>query len=210
MPETHVLLTFALASLLLVLLPGPSLLFVVGRSLALGRTAGVLTALGNALGLVPPIVLVALGVGAVVQESAVLFAVLKIAGGVYLVVLGVQAIRRRGGAEVAGSSRPRTRRRIVRDGFVVGISNPKTTVFFAAILPQFADPATGPVALQMLVLGAVFVVVAVGCDSTWAVAAGAARDWFGRSPRRLAGIEAGGGVMMVGLGGTLALTGTHA
>jgi len=209
-PTSH-LLAFVVASFVLVVVPGPSVMFVIGRSLALGRRAGLLTVLGNTLGMLPLVVAVALGVGAVVQRSVVVFTVLKLAGAAYLVYLGVQAFRHRhdGSADVV-DERPRSAWRIVREGFVVGVSNPKAVVFLAAVLPQFAAPEAGAVAVQVVVLGLVFMTVALLSDGLWAVVAGTARGWLGRSPRRLSRMQAGGGLMMIGLGGSLALTGQKA
>lgn len=209
-PTSH-LLAFVLASFVLTAVPGPSVLFVIGRSLALGRRAGLLSVVGNTLGLLPLVVAVALGVGAIVQQSVVVFTVLKLAGAAYLVHLGLQAVRHRHGA--VGDAAPEHSRsawRIVREGFVVGVSNPKAVVFLAAVLPQFADPGAGAVAPQVVVLGLVFMTVALLSDGLWAVVAGTARGWLGGSPRRLSGMQAGGGLMMIGLGGTLALTGQKA
>lgn len=209
-PTSH-LLAFVVASFVLTVVPGPSVLFVIGRSLALGRRAGLLTVLGNTLGLLPLVVAVALGVGAVVQRSVVVFTVLKLVGAAYLVYLGVQAFRHRhdGSGDVV-DARPRGSWRIVREGFVVGVSNPKAVVFLAAVLPQFAAPEAGAVAVQVVVLGLVFMTVALLTDGLWAVVAGTARGWLGGSPRRLSRMQAGGGLMMIGLGGSLALTGQKA
>lgn len=141
------LLAFALASLVLIAIPGPSVLFVIGRSLALGRKGGLL---------VPP----------------------------------------------SSTSR------MLREGFLVGATNPKSVVFFVAVLPQFVDYPAGSIPLQLATLGAVFLVIALVSDSIWALAAGTARQWFARSPKRVSTLSAAGGVMMIGLGGTLALTGS--
>ncbi len=111
-------------------------------------------------------------------------------------------------AETLGPSAARkTRLRIVRDGFLVGVTNPKAIVFFAAVLPQFVDRGAGHVPIQMLLLGAVFIGIAVASDSTWALAAGTARAWLGRSPRRLELIGGAGGLVMIGIGASLAVTG---
>ena len=201
------LLTFAVASVLLTLIPGPTVLFVIGRSLALGRRAGLWSVVGNTLGLLPIAVAVALGVGALVAESVVVFTVVKVVGAAYLIYLGVQAFRRRGAQADPATATPRSTLRIVRDGFVVGVSNPKSVVFLAAVLPQFVDHSAGGIPGQMFLLGLVFITVALVSDSTYAYAAGTARNWFSSSPRRLSRMQATGGLMMIGLGGSLALTG---
>lgn len=204
------LLAFLAAAIVLVIMPGPTVLFVVGRSLALGRRGGLLSVLGNAIGIVPIIVAVSFGVGAIVTQSAVVFTILKFAGAAYLVYLGVQAIRHRkqNAANVqSGSAAPKSTRRMLGEGFVVGISNPKTIAFFVAVLPQFVAPEAGWVPGQMLMLGGIFLVLALLSDGTWAFAAGSARDWFARSPKRVERLGATGGVMMIGLGGVLAVTG---
>lgn len=206
-PISH-LLTFALAAALLIALPGPSVLFVIGRTLALGRLAGLLSVAGNAGGMLIQTSLVALGVGAIVAESIVVLTVIKFAGAAYLVYLGIQAIRHRHRVAAPSSTRaPRSRWRLLLEGFVVGLTNPKSIVFFVAILPQFVDPAAAPISLQLAELGFVFVGLALVMDSIWVLTVGAARHWFARSPRRLSNLGVVGGVAMIGLGGTLAATG---
>jgi threonine/homoserine/homoserine lactone efflux protein len=203
------LLAFALAASVLIAVPGPSVLFVIGRSLALGRKGGLLSVLGNALGMVPQITAVALGLGVVLAQSIMLFTIIKFGGAAYLVYLGVQAIRHRGGRSTAAGPAPsRSMWRLIREGFIVGASNPKSIVFFVAVLPQFVEYSNGGIPLQLAELGAVFLVIALISDSIWALAAGTARHWFARSPRRISTLGVTGGVMMIGLGGTLALTGT--
>jgi threonine/homoserine/homoserine lactone efflux protein len=201
------LLAFVIASLLIILLPGPSVLFVVGRSIALGRGAGVISVVGNALGTIPAVLAVAFGVGALVASSVVAFTIIKLAGAAYLLWLGIQAIRHRHTrVEVGGAGSPSTRR-LLWQGIIVGLTNPKIIAFFVAVLPQFVDRSAGPLWVQLLVLGLIFQLLAVACDSMWALAAGTARVWLGRSPRRLATLSGTGGVMMIGLGGVLAFTG---
>ncbi|MFC4127983.1 LysE family translocator [Nocardia rhizosphaerae] len=211
MVSAHSLLAFAGLAFVLVLIPGPSVLFTIGRAITVGRRAALLTLLGNAAGVYGQVVAVAVGLGAVVLASATIFTAVKLAGACYLVWLGVQALRHRhdiaadltagagGGGRGAGAA--------VRDGFVVGLTNPKTIVFIAALLPQFADPATGSVVAQMMVLGACIPLFGVLLDSVWALAAGAARDWFARAPHRLAAIGGTGGLVMIGLGTSLVFTG---
>src|SRR5829696_2245277 len=189
---------FMLASVLLILIPGPSVLFVIGRSLALGRIGGLLSVVGNALGMLPLVAAVALGVGAIVAQSVLLFTIIKFAGALYLVYLGIQAIRHRADAAAAvnGEDAPRSHWRQLGEGFVVGITNPKTIAFFVAVLPQFVDLNSGSVPLQMIQLGLVFFVLALISDAMWALAAAGARTWFGRSPKRIATLSATGGGLM--------------
>ncbi|HEY3732630.1 MAG TPA: LysE family translocator [Streptosporangiaceae bacterium] len=208
LPTGH-LLAFALVSFALIVVPGPNVLFVVSRSLMLGRAAGVGTAVGGQIGVYTQVALVAFGVGALVERSMALFTAIKLAGAAYLIYLGVQAIRHRRSLRAAldGDIEAKSMRRIVRDGVAVGLSNPKSIVFFAAVLPQFVNRSAGHVPMQMLLLGAVFLTIAVLSDSAWAVAAGTVRGWLARSPRRLELIGGTGGLVMIGIGVSLALTG---
>lgn len=199
------LLTFAGAAFVLIAVPGPSVLFVVSRALTLGRKAAIAAVIGNAVGVYVIVVAVAFGVGELVERSAVLFAVLKIFGAAYLVYLGVRTIRHR--KKMSELVVPPAGRVVWRDSFLVGISNPKAVVFFAAVLPQFVDRSAGAVPAQMLLLGLVFVAIALVSDSAWGLAAAAARAWFERSPKRLEVIGGVGGTALIGLGVTVALTG---
>lgn len=210
MPSIDRLLGFAAMSFLLIVIPGPSVLFVVGRALAQGRRAALATVLGNTLGAYALVVAVALGVGTLVERSVVVFTALKLTGAAYLVYLGVKAIRQRGAVQAAFADEGAVRRggvRTVWEGFAVGVANPKTIVFFAAVLPQFVDRGQGHVVLQMLLLGLVFNLIAVASDSVWGLAAATARGWFARSPRRLGAVGGAGGLAMIGLGVTVAATG---
>lgn len=208
LPTDH-LLAFVVVAVVLIVVPGPSVLFVVTRSLTLGRSAGVATVLGNTAGVYVQVVAVAFGLGALVQESIAVFTAVKLAGAAYLVHLGVQAFRhRRSLAEALHAPVERkVPRRILADGFLVGMLNPKAIVFFVAVLPQFVDRAAGSVPVQLLALGAIFCAIAVICDSLWALLAGAARSWLVASPRRLSAIGGTGGLVMVGLGAGLAVSG---
>ena len=209
MPSPASISTFALLSFVLVIVPGPSVIFALSRSIALGRRSGLLSVMGNAAGFSVLILLVAAGLGPVLQRSATLFTTMKLLGAAYLVFLGVQAIRNRNEAATVTdvSEIGRTTRSLLTEGFVVGISNPKSLIFFAAILPQHVEPAAGPIGPQMAALGMVFAVIAVLCDAAWALAGGTARGWLMRSPRRLARLGGASGLAMIGLGAGLALTG---
>jgi len=210
LPTTH-LLAFTLTAFVLIAVPGPSVLFVVSRAIALGRTAGVATVAGNTVGAFAQVVAVAFGIGPLVERSVALFTVLKLAGACYLMFLGVQAVRhRRSLAEALGAEVERkTTARMMLDGFTVGATNPKVIVFFAAMLPQFVDRQAGHVPVQIIALGAIFAGIALISDSTWAVAAGTVRAWLASSPRRLALLGGTGGLLMIGIGARLALTGRN-
>jgi threonine/homoserine/homoserine lactone efflux protein len=208
MPSTEHLLAFLLAGVVLVAVPGPSVLFIVGRALAHGRRAALTSVAGNTTGVVLIVVAVALGVGAVAAASAAVFAALKLVGAVYLVYLGLQTWRHRGNLAAAlGRPGAPPGRRVYWQGVAVGATNPKVLVLFVALLPQFTDPEAGSPVTQMLVLGLLFTFLAAMLDSVWGLAAGAARDWFATSPARLRRVGGTGGLMMIGLGATLALTG---
>ncbi|MFC8216562.1 LysE family translocator [Streptomyces sp. NPDC057362] len=211
MMSSERLLAFAAMSFLLIVIPGPSVLFVIGRALAQGRRAALTTVVGNTLGAYALVVAVALGVGSVVERSVLVFTTLKLAGAAYLVHLGVRAWRQRGSLHAAVTERDPTRSgsglRTLWEGFAVGVANPKTMVFFAAVLPQFVDRAQGHVMTQMLLLGLIFNIIAVACNSVWGLAAATGRDWFARSPRRLSLVGGIGGLTMIGLGVTVAVTG---
>jgi threonine/homoserine/homoserine lactone efflux protein len=208
MVDPSALAAFVLASFILVVVPGPSVLFVISRGVALGRKAAVLTVLGNEIGLFLQVLLVAAGIGSLVERSVVAYEVLRIAGAAYIVYLGVQAIRhRRSLSTVLDVTATRSSRHIVREGFIVGITNPKAIVFFTAVLPQFVDPDGAAVPLQMVLLGLISVTVAFVSDSAWGVLAGTARAWLSGAPHRLERLGGAGGLMMIGLGTRLAVTG---
>ena len=196
------LVAFVLVAIPIILVPGPSVLFVIGRSLSLGRIGGLLSVVGNAIGGLVVVVAVAFGVGILIAQSLVVFTIVKIAGAGYLIYLGIQAIRhRRQHADAATATPPtRSKLRILTQGFLVCVSNPKTIVFFIAVLPQFVDYGAGGIPAQLLLLGTLFIVIALLTDSVWALVAGVARDWFARSPRRIEALGATGGVVMIGLG----------
>ncbi len=204
------LLAFAAVSLLVIVVPGPSVLFVIGRALAHGRRVAVMSALGNVVGSYLLVAVVAFGLGSVVQESAAVYLGVKLAGACYLVYLGVQGWRHRRElkvTEVRGSTARRGDLRTLVDGALVGVTNPKGVVFFAAALPQFVDHSAGNVVAQMLVLGLVPIGIGLVTDTLWGLTASAARSWFARSERRLSLIGGAGGCTMIGLGMTVAVTG---
>ena len=209
MPPVETLVAFAVTAFLLIVVPGPSVLFVVSRGVALGRRAALATVVGNGAGVFVQVLAVAAGLGVVVERSVVVFTAVKLLGAAYLVFLGMQAVRHRRALsqvlDAAGTLQPT--RSLFTDGFVVGLANPKAIVFFAAILPQFVVPGGAPAAVQMAVLGLLFVGIALCSDGAWGLLAGTARTWFARSPRRLEVLGGAGGLVMVGLGLRLAVSG---
>jgi threonine/homoserine/homoserine lactone efflux protein len=209
LPTGH-LPAFLLTVYVLILVPGPSVLFVISRGVALGRRAALATVMGNTAGLALQGALVCAGLGSLLARSDAVFTTLKLLGAAYLIVLGVRTIRDRGhlaGALTGIEMEPRGPGRILREGFVVGATNPKGLLIFTAVLPQFIEPARGHATLQLATLGAICCLVAILSDGSWALASGTARDWLGRSPRRLRAMSAGGGITMMALGVALALTG---
>lgn len=209
MPSASTLLAFALASVVIIVIPGPSVLFTIGRALSSGRREALLTVVGNALGILTQICALAVGLGPLISASVTAYTALKVVGAGYLVWLGIQAIRhRRALADAFESGTPVSAPTLnaVRAGYVVGVTNPKSLVFFAALLPQFVVTST-PVWTQLVAMGLVFAVLAVLMDGTVALAASRARDWFASSPRRMQRVGGAGGVMMLGLGTGLLLTG---
>jgi threonine/homoserine/homoserine lactone efflux protein len=208
LPTSH-LLAFTLLSLVLIVVPGPNVLFVISRSLQLGRMAGFFSALGGQIGAYAQVTAVAFGVGTLVEGSVAIFTAIKLAGAAYLVYLGVQAVRHRRSLTeaLAATVTRKPPLRLLADGFLVGVTNPKGIVLYAAVLPQFVDRGLGHVPLQMLLLGTIPIGIAAVSDNIWGLAAGTARAWLGRSPRRLELIGGTGGLAMIGIGASLAITG---
>jgi threonine/homoserine/homoserine lactone efflux protein len=203
-PTSSQWVAFLVASILFIQVPGPSLLFTIGRALTVGRREALLSVVGNAIGVTTQAVLVAVGLGAVVAASVTAYTVVKVAGAAYVIWLGVQAVRNRHEAREALEKQVSAKRgHALRIGMVVGLTNPKTILFFVAFLPQFTNASAGHVAVQMAVLGAVFGALAICSDSVWALLAARAREWFARKPARLDKLGATGGVMMVGLGAVM-------
>jgi threonine/homoserine/homoserine lactone efflux protein len=209
LPTRH-LVEFLLTVYVLILIPGPSVLFVVSRGVSLGRRAALATVLGNASGFAFQLALVALGLGGIVARSDAVFTTLKLIGAAYLVYLGVRNLRdRKALSKMFGTADATAKplRRLVGEGFFVGATNPKGIIVFTAVLPQFIDRSRGHVTIQFLLLGAICLVIALLSDGAWAIASGTARDWLGRSGRRLELLTGTGGLMLIGLGVGLAVTG---
>lgn len=194
---------YLIAAMVIILAPGPSVLFVIARAIAWGRATAVFTVAGNVTGAFSLSVFVALGLGPILQRSELAYIAVQWGGGLYLVYLGIDAIRKRSAhaadmtnqGEIAPSIR-----RSIRDGFWVGALNPKGVVFFAAVLPQFIDREKGSVTAQLILLGAIFAILAFVSDGSWGMLAGTARNWLATDARRLERLRATGGTIMIILG----------
>jgi threonine/homoserine/homoserine lactone efflux protein len=205
------LLGFTVVSIVIIVVPGPGVLFVVGRALSHGRRTALATACGHALGNYLVALCVSVGLGTLLERSAQAFLAVKLAGALYLVWLGIQAVRHRGelasAMSDADAAAPRDGWRALRDGAVVGVTNPKAYILFGALLPQFVHPGAGHVPAQMLLLAAVSVCLGAVSDCAWGLAASGVRAWFARSPRRFALVGGAGGLAMIAVGVSVALTG---
>jgi threonine/homoserine/homoserine lactone efflux protein len=205
MPDPTLWGLFVVASLVLLLTPGPAVLFIVARSVAQGRSAGLVSVLGIHLGTIVHIVAAAVGLSALLVSSALAFAIVKYLGAAYLIWMGVRTLLAKDPEPQAVDVPSDTLQRVFRDGFVVNLFNPKTAIFFLAFLPQFVDPARGGVHWQIIVLGLTFMGLGMLSDGMFALVAGAAGDFLRRSRRFLRLQRWFAGVSFIGLGITAAL-----
>jgi len=194
---------YCIAAMVIILAPGPSVLFVLARAIAWGRATAVATVAGNVTGAFTLSVVVAIGLGPILQRSEIAFISVQVLGGVYLVYLGITAIKHSQihASDMAnqGDIRPSTWRSM-REGFWVGALNPKGMVFFAAILPQFVDREAGNITSQLILMGAIFAVLAFFSDGGWGILAGTIRNWLATELKRLVFMRMTGGVVMIILG----------
>lgn len=211
MPTTANLIAFTLATLALVLLPGPGMLFLLARGVGRGRRDAVAAAFGVEAASLVFIAATALGVMAVIASSPLALSVVQYLGATYLVYLAIKALRSRDDlrGQMGADAGPANAWRGFREGFVVGVTNPKVAIFFLAFFPQFISPASGAVATQVLVLGAIFVVLGLAFDIVLAVAAGSLGRWLDRRPRLASNHGLVTGVIYLLLGGSAVLGGGH-
>ena len=186
--------------MVIILVPGPSVLFAIGRALVLGTRAALISVFGNALGVGLQILVVSLGLGVLIQQSPDLFFFIKVVGALMIGYLGLKAIWQRKKLDAGNTSVSPSGKKVLSESIVVGITNAKTLVFFIAALPSFVDPLNGNPSAQMLVLGALFLIIGVTSDSVYAIAAGKARHWLGGSEKRLANFRGIGGLALTLLG----------
>ena len=194
---------YLIATVLIILAPGPSVLFTIARAIAWGRVAGIATVIGNAFGMFLVSVLVAFGLGPLLQSSKLFYNGIQWAGGAYLIYLGYAAIA---ASRVDAQGMQKTEGNkpsfftSLKNGFWVGVLNPKSIVFFAAILPQFVDQEKNNVTAQLLLLGAIFATIALISDGSYGLLAGTVRSWLAGDVKRLIFMRRFGGVVMIGLG----------
>lgn len=203
MIEGRALVELIIASVAIILIPGPSVMFVIARAVAWGRVTAVLTALGNALGMLLLSVFIAVGLGPLLQKSELLLVLVQVLGGIYLIHLGIDAYRhRREHADdmIKIEEVKPSNFQILRQGFTVGALNPKALVFFSAVFPQFVDADFGSITIQLLIFGIIFAVLSFLLDGMWGLLVGSSRDWFVTSKNRLVVLRVIGAVVMMGLG----------
>lgn len=194
---------YCIAAFLIILAPGPSVLFTIARAIAWGRATALLTVLGNVLGMYTMSVFVCFGLGPILSRSHLIFNLVQWGGGFYLIYLGYSAIK--DSPKDADQMRQVVDEKpsplqTVRQGFTVGALNPKGMVFFAAIVPQFVDREKGSVTIQMLIMATIFAAIALCSDGSWGLLAGTIREWFARDIQRLIRMRITGGGVMILLG----------
>lgn len=209
MPELSTLAIFMAATLALLLVPGPAVLYIIARGIDQGRLAGLASASGIAMGSLFHVVAAALGLSAILASSALAFSVVKYLGAAYLIYLGVRTLLTRPDPTEPIDRRPRTRRELFTQGVVVQVLNPKMALFFLAFLPQFVDPARGSVTTQTLFLGGLLMVMGLCTDSLYAVISGSAGDWLKRQPAFASAQRYVAGIVFIGLGVTTAVSGSR-
>lgn len=210
MPSTATLAAFSAASLLLILLPGPAMIFLITRGVVGGRRVGALSALGVESATLVYVIATALGLTAVLAASAIALSAVRYLGATYLLYLGVRTILKRREPLVRPegvAAPPASAWRSWRQGFLVGISNPKVALFFLAFFPQFVHPEAGPVVAQILVLGSIFIVIGMVFDVTYGLAGGAIRDLLARNTRAIRRSRVSAGLSYLVLGGWTAIGG---
>jgi len=208
-PSAASISVFAVAAILLLLTPGPAVLYIVARSVEQGRIAGLASVCGITTGTLVHVLAAALGLSALLASSVLAFAVVKYAGAAYLIYIGLRRILSRADAPAAEVElQRRSLGRLYRDGFVVNLLNPKTALFFLAFLPQFVDPSRGAVAFQIAFLGLLFALMGLTSDGLYAIAAGTAGRWVKRNSHYLRWERYVTGGVFIGLGVTAAFAGS--
>ncbi|NNE94402.1 MAG: LysE family translocator [Acidimicrobiales bacterium] len=203
------LLSFSAATVVLVMLPGPNLLYIVGNGISGGRRAALASAVGVELGTLVHVIAAAVGLSAILQSSAVTFSTIKYLGVAYLGYLGIKALRTTPHDQPSVAAAPQSTSRVMGRGLIVNVLNPKVSLFFLAFLPQFIDGQQGSASQQILVLGAVFFAIALTIDLIYAIGSGSLGRWLSRRPKLFRQQERIAGVVYLGLAGIAAAQGGH-
>jgi len=194
-------LTFIAFAMVIIAIPGPSVMFAISRALVLGKRGAVITVVGNGIGVLIQALAVSVGLGVLIQSNDTLMHIIRLVGAGFLIYLGITAIRhRRDGLDLTAPVVAPTSSHVLRESILVGLANPKTIVFFSAAFPQFVVSNGTPIVWQMVLLSLIFVVFGISGDAIYALSAGAARDWFAKSPNRVVTMRTIGGVAMTTLG----------
>jgi threonine/homoserine/homoserine lactone efflux protein len=208
LPPPHELLLFVTAAIVLLVIPGPAVLYIIARSVDQGRKAGLASCSGIATGGLVHVLAAALGLSALMVSSAMAYSVVKYAGAAYLIYLGIKKLREQPAADRASDVQPAPLRYVYSQGVLVQVLNPKTAIFFFAFLPQFVNPTRGSAILQFLALGMLFTVMGFASDSVWALTAGSAAGWLRRNPTFLRHQQYVSGTIYIGLGLATAASGS--
>jgi threonine/homoserine/homoserine lactone efflux protein len=207
MPSPEVFAAFALASLALLIVPGPSVLYIVTRSMDQGRAAGLVSVLGIHTGSIVHVAAAAFGLSAILASSSLSYGIVKYAGAAYLVWLGIRAIRDRDEERPDAAGREHSLARVYAQGVVVNVLNPKTALFFLAFLPQFVDVSKGSIPLQVVVLGGTFILLGFVSDGTYALVSARVSRMFATRRRSRITRRWLPGLTLIGLGVASAITG---
>ncbi|GAA2911753.1 LysE family translocator [Streptosporangium fragile] len=210
MPDLTTLALFTTATLALLLVPGPAVLYIVTRSVAQGRSAGLVSVLGIHLGSLVHVAAAALGISALLAASATAFTIVKYLGAAYLLYLGVRKLMARPDGNGVAEPPAASRSRLFWEGFVVNVLNPKTAIFFLAFLPQFADPSAGPIAPQIVLLGLIWTVLGMVSDGAYALLSSAMAGRLRRSARARRRLDLTSGFVYLGMGTFAAFSGESA
>jgi threonine/homoserine/homoserine lactone efflux protein len=209
LPPPRDLLAFMTAAIILLVIPGPAVLYIVARSVDQGRKAGLASCSGITTGGLVHVLAAAFGLSALLVSSATAYSVVKYAGAAYLIYLGIKKLRERPIDHGVKHVQPASLRQIYAQGVLVQVLNPKSAIFFFAFLPQFVSPTRGPMILQFLALGMVFTVMGFTSDSLWALTAGSAAGWLKRHPTFLRHQHYVSGAVYIGLGLATAASGSR-
>jgi threonine/homoserine/homoserine lactone efflux protein len=209
MPDPKTITLFVFAALILLLTPGPAVLYIVARGIDGGRKAGIVSALGIGVGTLFHIAAAALGISALLVSSALAFNTVKYLGAAYLIYLGAQKLLRREEAGQLQAFKSREMIRVFTQGILVNLLNPKTALFFFAFLPQFINVSRGPIATQVLFFGVLLVLMGLVSDGMYALMAGTAGEWLRANSRFLRAQRYVSGGLLITLGVAAAFTGPN-